>query len=109
VIQELVEEMSDFDEKELSKLMKLCRVHCSEEEKRKLLANLKKILVHFTHLQEIDTEGVEPCNHVFGTMQNVMRQDITGDVLSREKFLANAPSHVGGMIKVPPVIKFTEP
>jgi aspartyl-tRNA(Asn)/glutamyl-tRNA(Gln) amidotransferase subunit C len=36
-----------------------------------------------------------------------MREDKVGETLPRELFLANAPSHVGGLIRVPPVIKFT--
>ncbi|MBI3236171.1 MAG: aspartyl/glutamyl-tRNA amidotransferase subunit C [Chlamydiales bacterium] len=38
-------------------------------------------------------------------LRNVMRKDEVGTPLSREEFLANAPSHVGGMVRVPPVIK----
>ena len=38
-------------------------------------------------------------------MANVTREDVVGELLNREAFLANAPSHVGGMIRVPPVIK----
>jgi len=34
-----------------------------------------------------------------------LREDIPEEPLSRDLFLANAPSQVGGMIKVPPVFK----
>ncbi len=34
-----------------------------------------------------------------------MREDKTGDLLDRELFLANAPSHIGGMVRVPLIIK----
>jgi len=98
--------MADLNEKELSKLTKLCRIKCTEEEEKKLLNSLKKIVGYIEQLKEIDTEGVAPCNHVLETMTNVMREDEVGEIISRDVFLENAPAHVGGMIRVPPVIKF---
>ena len=101
--------MSDFDEKELNKLTKLCRIECTEEEKKALHQHLTRVLKHIEQLKEVDTEGVEPCYRVLSTLTNVMRDDEVGDILERDRFLANAPSHVGGMIRVPPVIKFATP
>jgi len=98
--------MSSFDEKELNKLMKLSRLDCTEEEKKKLVSSLGKILNHVDQLKQVETEGVPPCCHVLETVINVMREDEIGKMLSRETFLANAPAHVGGMVRVPPVIKF---
>ena len=98
--------MSQFTDKELKELKKLCRIECTPEEEEKLVQNLKKILDHAEQLQEIDTEGVVSCNYVLQDLQNtVMRNDEEGETLSREKFLANAPDHIGGMVRVPPVIK----
>jgi aspartyl-tRNA(Asn)/glutamyl-tRNA(Gln) amidotransferase subunit C len=97
--------MSEFDENELTHLMKLCRINCTQEEKEKLKKNVSKILKYIALLEEVDTEGVEPCSRVLETLTNVMREDQVGEPLSRELFLSNAPAHVGGMIRVPPVIK----
>lgn len=101
--------MAEFDENELDKLAKLCRIACSEEEKKALQVQLTNILKYVDQLNEIDVEGVEPCYRVLETLSNVMREDEVGETLSRELFLANAPAHVGGMIRVPPVIKFANP
>src|ERR1700761_6657039 len=98
--------MAALDEKEIEKLTKLCRIECTEEEKKKLRANLSRVLAYVDQLKEINTEGVPPCNHVLEEMHNVWREDTIGEILPRELFLANAPSQVGGMIKVPPIIKF---
>jgi aspartyl-tRNA(Asn)/glutamyl-tRNA(Gln) amidotransferase subunit C len=57
----------------------------------------------------VDTEGVLPCTRVLESLTNVMREDTVSQTYSREEFLANAPAHVGGMIRVPPVIKFSNP
>lgn len=97
--------MAEFDEKELEKLTKLCRIECTEEEKKSLQHHLTSILKYVDQLKEVDTAGVEPCYSVLKTLTNVMREDEIGELLPRDLFLANAPAHVGGMIRVPPVIK----
>jgi aspartyl-tRNA(Asn)/glutamyl-tRNA(Gln) amidotransferase subunit C len=101
--------MPDIDENELDKLAKLSRIEMTPEEKKKLLQNLSKILSYIELLSELDTEGVAPCNHIIETLHSVMREDEIGELLPRDVFLANSPSHVGGMIRVPPVIKFNNP
>lgn len=97
--------MADLDKKTIKMLTQLSRIDCTEEEQEALLNDLKKILKYVEQLDEIDTTHVLPCNHVLSDMANVTREDIVGATLPREEFLANAPSHVGGMIRVPPVMK----
>jgi len=99
--------MEEFNEEQITKLAQLCRICCSEEEKRALHQHLAKILLYIDLLQEADTDQVKPCCRVLETPSNVMREDLVEKPLSREEFLANAPSHVGGMVRVPPVIKFS--
>ncbi len=101
--------MTKFDEEELNKLTKLCRIECTDDEKKALYSQIASILDYVKQLDEVDTERAEPCYSVLETSKNVMREDEVGELLSREQFLANAPAHVGGMIRVPPVIKFTNP
>lgn len=97
--------MADLDKETVKNLTRLCRIECSDEEQDALLVDLKKIVKYMELLQEIDTEDVNPCNHVLEEITNVFREDIVGETLSREAFLANSPSQIGGMIRVPPVIK----
>lgn len=97
----------EFDEKEIDKLAKLCRIECTEEEKKALYRHIAGILKYMKQLGEVETQGVAPCLRVQETHANVLREDEVSELLPREKFLANAPAHVGGMIRVPPVIKFT--
>lgn len=100
--------MTQLDENTIKELIQLCRIGCTEEEQIALLADLKSILDYVNLLQEVETEDIPPCNHVIDGMANVMREDIVGEIMPREVFLANAPSHIGGMIKVPPVLKSNE-
>ncbi len=94
-----------MDEKQLKDLQKLARIDLSEEEEKKLLCNLKDILVHVEEMNEVDTEGVEPCSHVIKGVTAPMRDDEEERLIPREEFLKNAPEHIGGMIRVPKVIK----
>lgn len=97
--------MPQLTKESIKNLVKLSRIQCSEEEQEALLGDLQKVLDLFEQLQEIDTENVAPCNQVLEGMANVMREDTVSGVMPREIFLSNAPSQIGGMIRVPPVIK----
>jgi aspartyl-tRNA(Asn)/glutamyl-tRNA(Gln) amidotransferase subunit C len=100
--------MADLNRDTIKYLTRLCRIDCTEEEQTALLNDLKKILDYIEQLQQINTDNIAPCNHVLEDMYNVMREDEVGPVLDRDVFLANAPSHVGGMIRVPRIMKPTE-
>jgi len=96
--------MSHLNHDSIKKLTELSRIDCSEEEREALLKDLKKILAYVDQLQELETDGVEPCNHLLEDVANVMRDDVVGETLPRKVFLENSPAHTGGMIRVPPVI-----
>jgi len=97
--------MAKLDKEVIKNLTKLSRIACSEAEQEDLLNKLKSVLAYVEQLNEIDTDNVTPCNHVLESMVNVMREDAIGPTLPRETFLANAPAHTGGLIRVPPVMK----
>jgi aspartyl-tRNA(Asn)/glutamyl-tRNA(Gln) amidotransferase subunit C len=97
--------MAKLDKKTIKTLTQLSRIDCSEDEQEALLNDLKEILHYAELLNEIDTTHIPPCNNVLDDLANVMREDTLGNLMPREVFLANAPSHVGGMIRVPLVIK----
>ncbi|MFS8563129.1 MAG: Asp-tRNA(Asn)/Glu-tRNA(Gln) amidotransferase subunit GatC [Rhabdochlamydiaceae bacterium] len=94
-----------MNKEDLKKLAKLCRISCTKEEEEKFLESLSEVLAHVEELKKVDTQGVPCCNMVLDTLSNVLREDTPGNLLSREAFLANTPAHVGGMVKVPPVLK----
>lgn len=97
--------MAKLDKQTIQTLTQLSRIDCSEEEQEALLRDLENILVYFEQLQEIDTSHVTPCRQVLEGMANVMRDDVVGETMPREAFLNNAPSQIGGMIRIPPVMK----
>lgn len=97
--------MAELDKKTIKNLTALSRIDCTEEEEAFLLNDLKSILDYVNLLDEIDTRDIPPCNHVLDDIRNVEREDIPGQTMPRKDFLDNAPSHVGGLVKVPPVLK----
>jgi len=97
--------MAKLDKETLSELTALCCIECTEEEQTSLLSDLQQMLDYVAQLEQINTENVPPCHHVLQEVASVMREDKTGDLLDRELFLANAPSHIGGMVRVPLIIK----
>ncbi len=98
--------MANFDHQTLEHLKKLCRIECSEEENQDFMDSLNRVLEYIEQLKEVNTENTPTCRYVLrGMLRNQMREDIPGDPLSREQFLANAPDQIGGMIRVPPVLK----
>jgi aspartyl-tRNA(Asn)/glutamyl-tRNA(Gln) amidotransferase subunit C len=95
----------EFDRRLLQSLKQLCCIDISAEEEEKILQDLKRIVQHVDQLQTLDTEGVPPCHHVIQGQSNVMRDDLVGETLDRSRFLANAPDQIGGLVRVPAVIK----
>ncbi len=94
-----------MEENEFNKLCKLCRISFTDDEKKSLMGSIEDVLKYVEQLNEVETDGVAPCFTVNETLKSVLREDVPEAPLSRELFLKDAPSHVGGMIRVPPVLK----
>lgn len=95
-----------FNDQTLAHLKRLCKLECSPEEDQNILDSLTRILDYIAQIDEVEADHVKPCRYVLqGMMKNQMRDDEAKDLLSREQFLANAPDQIGGMIRVPPVMK----
>ena len=81
-------------------LQKLGRIRLSEEDKQKTIKDLGSIMGYIDKLNELDTTGVEPMSHAFGTV-NVVREDKVTNDDRRYKVISNAPKSVDGTILVP--------
>ncbi len=98
--------MGKFNHQDFLYLKKLCRIDCTPEEEQDILNSLQRILEYMGQLDEVNTEGVRSCNYVIPSMaKKKLREDEEKDLLSRDKFLNNAPDQIGGMVRVPPVMK----
>lgn len=100
--------MAQLNKQTIKTLTQLSRIQCTEEEQEDLLKDLQSILAYIEQLNELDIGDAQACNHVIEGMNNVFREDEIGETLPREVFIANSPSHIGGLIRVPPVFKQTK-
>lgn len=94
-----------MQEEDFTKLSRLCRISCTEEEKKEFLSSLGNILAYVEQLQEVETQGIPVCYTVLETLTNTLGEDRPEEPLARDLFLSNAPAHTGGMVRVPPVLK----
>jgi aspartyl-tRNA(Asn)/glutamyl-tRNA(Gln) amidotransferase subunit C len=89
---------------DIEKLASLCRISCSPQEKEGLTGSLEALRRYFQQLKEIDTEGVTPCYTPQTPSSDWLRDDRCDPLLPRDRFLSNAAEHIGGMVKVPPIL-----
>ncbi len=97
--------MSDITDSAIEHLAKLSRIAVTQEDKEILYHDLSRIIDFIDLLEQVNTEGVATCDFVNRNHKHILREDKVEDILPRDEFLKNAPDHMGGMIKVPPIIK----
>jgi len=78
----------------------MVKLNLPESERQWLSNRADMLLKSFAALEEIDTSGVEPLVTVLD-VQNVLREDVSAKMLSRDELLANAPEQYDGYFQVP--------
>ena len=84
----------------------LARVRFTDTELETMRRQLSDILVQFTVLERVDTEGVEPTGHASG-ITSVMRPDDTHPGIDVEDALANAPLRQDDFVRIRAVLQET--
>lgn len=97
--------MSDLSDEDVKKLAFLCRIACSEEDVASIKGHLSRIINYVEQLNAIPTDHIAGDIPFFYEHKLPLREDVADNSLSREAFLSNCPSHVGGLVKVPPILK----
>lgn len=82
-------------------------LHFDAAEKEEIKTDLQKMIGFIDKLKQLDTTGVEPLLHISGEV-NVLRDDVPGNMLTKEEALQNAPLHNHDFFLVPKVIKKDE-
>jgi aspartyl-tRNA(Asn)/glutamyl-tRNA(Gln) amidotransferase subunit C len=95
--------MTRISNDQVKHVANLARLAVTDAEVDKFTKQLDAIITFAEQLNEVDTEHVEPTNHVLD-MKNVLREDIPQKGLPREEVLKNAPDHQDGQIKVPAIM-----
>ncbi|MER1998752.1 MAG: Asp-tRNA(Asn)/Glu-tRNA(Gln) amidotransferase subunit GatC [Lysinibacillus sp.] len=96
--------MAKLTTEEVKHVAHLARLAITEEEAEKFADQLGKITDFFEQLAELDTENVEPTSHVLPNV-NVLREDVAGEGLAREKVMLNVKDQEAGQIKVPSIME----
>lgn len=65
---------------------------------------IERLEKEFDAFEAIDTEGVEPMVTVL-ELVNVLREDVSEQIVSRETLLENAPAEYDGYFEVPRTIE----
>ncbi|MGI6422756.1 MAG: Asp-tRNA(Asn)/Glu-tRNA(Gln) amidotransferase subunit GatC [Syntrophomonadaceae bacterium] len=89
--------------KEVEHVAVLARLQLKENEKEKYARHMGSVLQYVDKLNQLDTEGVEPLDHILPVF-NVFREDQVKPASNREEILANAPLVEAGQYKVPKII-----
>lgn len=84
-------------------LESLARITLTEDEEKKVGAELQDILTYIDMLNELDTTGVEAMSHSF-PINNVFRKDEVKPSMSPEEITANAPESRDGAFVVPKTV-----
>jgi aspartyl-tRNA(Asn)/glutamyl-tRNA(Gln) amidotransferase subunit C len=88
---------------EVEQVARLARLKVSGAEKEHFTHQLNQILLYMDKLNELDTTGVAPTSHAID-LQNVFREDLVQQSLSRDESLENAPESNRADFIVPRVI-----
>ncbi len=83
-------ETEKIGKEEVLKVARLARLELSEGAIEEIAPQLGDILKYMEALENIDAKGVEPTFHTI-TKKDIVREDIAGVHLSKDKTLANAP------------------
>jgi aspartyl-tRNA(Asn)/glutamyl-tRNA(Gln) amidotransferase subunit C len=89
-----------IDREQVLHVAKLARLRLSEAEVERMTGELSNILEHVARMDELELDGVEPTSHVV-ELQNVLRDDVPRESLSRERALEGAPDPADDGFRVP--------
>ena len=89
--------MPNFEDYERMAMLDL-----SDTERAHLRARFDEIVSGFSVLDAYDTDGVESLVTVLD-LQNIMREDIALETISRDELLENAPEQHDGYFRAPSV------
>ena len=78
----------------------MVKLDLSEEERLWVSERVSALLESFSALEGIDVTGVEPLVTVLD-LENVLREDVARQLVSREELLSRAPERYDGYFQVP--------
>ena len=95
--------MSRITREEVAKLAELARLDLPESELDEYAKQLEIILESVAKVGEVSTKDVKPMSHATG-LENVFREDVTKESLSRDEILRSAPATEDDRFRVPRIL-----
>jgi aspartyl-tRNA(Asn)/glutamyl-tRNA(Gln) amidotransferase subunit C len=92
-----------MDSSELTLTARMARIALTTEELSKLGVAVGQMLEHFSHMKEIDVEGLAPTTHPLLRGNRLRRDTETGPALS-DTLLDNSPEREDRFIVIPNVL-----
>lgn len=93
------------DKNYFKKLASQLMFELSDVEAQEVLERFKTFEAQLSHLEAVDTEGIEPMIFPFDTPTSYLRADEVSGVLEQSEVLQNAPKVKEGHFVVPKVVK----
>ena len=93
-----------IDSEHILKLAELSRLSLSDKEVEMYKKDLNRILQHFSDIQKIDLDNVEPLTNVLDQVNVVRDDDEPLPPLDRDEVLDNAPDNDGIHFQVPEIM-----
>lgn len=88
-----------LDPEEVAHVAVLARLGLDDDQRRRIGADLDRILEHVSALQRADISDIPETAQV-GSLVNVWREDVAAESLSQAQALANAPASDGEYFSV---------
>ncbi|AQX80006.1 Asp-tRNA(Asn)/Glu-tRNA(Gln) amidotransferase subunit GatC [Plantibacter sp. VKM Ac-2885] len=95
--------MSEITTEQVAHLANLARIALSQDEIAHLTTELDSIVDNIQKVQQVATPDVPATSHPI-PLENVYRDDVVGNTLTREQALQNAPESADGRFKVSAIL-----
>ncbi len=92
-----------MDAAELTATARMARLALSAEEMEKLGKAVEQMLAYFSHMREIDVEGLAPTTHAL-LRENRLRDDAEAGAVQTDALLGNAPEREERYVVIPNVL-----
>lgn len=99
-----MKKISNLSEEEVKHVAKLAKLTLTEEEIKKFQSQLSEVLAYVDVLKKLETKEIEPTSQVTG-LENIFREDQTGQSLSAKEVLANAKKKNNGLFVIKAIFK----
>jgi aspartyl-tRNA(Asn)/glutamyl-tRNA(Gln) amidotransferase subunit C len=92
-----------MDASDLAITARMARLTLTDDEQEQLGRAVEQMLAHFSHMKEIDVQGLAPTTHAL-LKENRLREDVENAIQISDTLLENAPEREERFIVIPNVL-----